>query len=190
MAGYDRLYIYNRYIRFGARLHSRPYSALLRLHHPPRYHIRQLPTLATLPLFLIPRELIHSLLDLGAEIGTMKARLMHHGVACLTVPAQRIQAIHRTRLLQHNTNCVGEADGVVRRVGREEKHLALPDRNVAEGGRSGSLVYYFQQHRASVLVEPFGCGVDVVVSARVGTTDDHYCYIIIVDAIIIDWRFE
>jgi len=49
---------------------------------------------------------------------------------------------------------------------------------------------YFQEHSAFVLVEPFCSFVYVVVCSGIGTTYDHYCYIFIVNAIVIDWWFE
>lgn len=53
-----------------------------------------------------------------------------------------------------------------------------------------------QQHRALVLVEEFGCFVDVVICSRVGATDNHDCQsrsfgrVGMVDAIVVYWWLE
>lgn len=58
------------------------------------------------------------------------------------------------------------------RVGREEKHVAFADDDVAESrGGGGVVFYYFEEHGAAVLEEVFGGFVDVVVGSGVGTTD-------------------
>jgi len=53
----------------------------------------------------------------------------------------------------------------VRCVWREQEHLAFGDDDVAEG----AFVDDFEEHGATVLVEPFGGFVDVVVGSGVGT---------------------
>lgn len=98
----------------------------------------------------------------------MEARLVHHTPATLTVPSQPVSTVLRPRLLQHYADGVCEPDGVVRRVGGQEEHLAFVDVDVAEL----VVVDDFQQHAAFVLVEPFGRFVDVVVCSRVGSADD------------------
>lgn len=133
-----------------------------------RHHVGQLPASPALPLHLVRLELIHRILDLRPQIRTMEARLMHHTPAVLTVPSQSIPTVLRPRLLQDDTDGVGESDGVVRRVGGQEEHFALADVDVAEL----ALVDDFQEHGAFVLVEPFGRFVDVVVCSRVGSAND------------------
>lgn len=56
---------------------------------------------------------------------------MHNFAAILTVPSQGIHTVRGTRLFEHYPHGVGEADGVVGRVGREEKHAAFVDGDVA-----------------------------------------------------------
>lgn len=48
----------------------------------------------------------------------------------------------------------------------------------------------FEQHRAFVLVEPFGGLINVVIGAFVRAANDHDGYTVIVDAVIVDGRFE
>ena len=143
-------------------------SSLFWLHHSPRHHIHDLPTILTLPLLFIPLKPLHRLLNLRPQIGAMETRLVHYLATILAIPPQRVHTVRRPRLLKHNAYGVGEADGVVRGIGREEKHLAFPDRDVAVLG----LVDHFEEHGAAVLVEPFGGRVDVVVCAGVGAADD------------------
>ncbi|KFY64587.1 hypothetical protein V497_01651 [Pseudogymnoascus sp. VKM F-4516 (FW-969)] len=85
-----------------------------------------------------------------------------------TVPAHFIHAPRRAALLDHDADCVGEADGVVGDVGGEEEHGAF---GYGEGA-GGAVVDDLQEEGAAVLVEPFGGGVDVVVCAGVGAADD------------------
>ena len=56
-------------------------------------------------------------------------------------------------------------------------------------GRGGGL-NDFEEHGAFVLVEPFRGSVDVIVCASIGATDDHDCYILVVDAVVVYGRFE
>lgn len=48
----------------------------------------------------------------------------------------------------------------------------------------------FEEHSAFVLVEEFGRGVDVVVCSSVGAAYDHDGHGIVVDAVVVDRRFE
>ena len=173
-----------------------------RLHHALWHHLHHLPALPTRPPFFVLFKPHHSLLDLRPQIRTVKGRFMHHLTAVLTVPPQPILAVCRPGLLDHDPYRVGEADGVMRRVGGQEEHLAFADRDVAVGAG----VDDFEEHAAAVLVEPFGGLVDVVVCSGVGAADDlgglamglgnskgercHDCDILVVDAVVVDWRFE
>lgn len=116
----------------------------------------------------------------------MERRLVYLLPAALTIPPQAIHAPLRPLLLQHDAHCVLEPDRVVRRVGREQEHVALVDVNVAEL----VVVNDLEQHGAFVLVEPFSGLVDVVVGALVGPADDHDGHAVIVDAIVVDGRLE
>lgn len=50
-------------------------------------------------------------------------------------------------------------------VWRKQEHLALPNRNVAE-----SFVFFdnFEEHRATILIEPFGGLVNMIVGSSIG----------------------
>lgn len=48
----------------------------------------------------------------------------------------------------------------------------------------------FEEHSAFVLVEEFGRGVDVVVCSSIRAAYDHDGHGIVVDAVVVDWRFE
>ena len=104
----------------------------------------------------------------------MECALVHHSAANLAVPAQPVQTALRPRLLEHDADGGGEADGVVRRVGRQEEHFPFADGQVAEDGGAvgGVFVNDFEEHAAAVLVEPFRGWVDVVVCAGVRGAED------------------
>ena len=109
----------------------------------------------------------------------MKGRLVDDGAAVATgsvgrvglaVPAHAVETGLGPVLLQYDPHRVGEAHGVVGRVGRQQEHVALADDDVLEGARLR--VHDLEQHGAPVLVEPLGRLVDVVVGPRVGTAYD------------------
>lgn len=52
------------------------------------------------------------------------------------------------------------------RVWREQEHFALPNRNIAE---SIVVLDNFEEHRATILVKPFGGLVDMIVGPSVGS---------------------
>lgn len=64
----------------------------------------------------------------------MKTSLMDNLSATLTVPSQRIHAVCWSRLFKNDPNGVGEPNGIMRRIGREEEHTAFVDRDIAVGG--------------------------------------------------------
>ncbi|RBQ78392.1 hypothetical protein VDGD_21221 [Verticillium dahliae] len=136
----------------------------------PRRRLSHGPARAAPPLLLAGLELVHGGLDLRAEVRAVKGRLVHDGPAAVAVPAHAVEAPRRPALLEHDADRVGEADGVVRRVGGQQEHVALADDDVLEGavGRVDDL----EGHGALVLVEPLGRRVDVVVGAGVGAADD------------------
>jgi hypothetical protein len=121
----------------------------------------------------------------------METGLVNFLSATLTVPSQAIHAVRRPLLLQHNSHCVLEPHGVMRRVGWKQKHIALVYVDVAKllGSREG-IVNDFEQHRAFVLIEPFGGFVNVVVCALIWAADDHDRHIVVVDAVVVDRRLE
>jgi hypothetical protein len=156
-----------------------------------RRRIANRPTLLTLPRLHIVLKPIHRLLNLRPQIRTMKARLMYLLPTTLTIPPQPIQTSLRPLLLQHYAYCILEPDGIVRRIRRQQEHVALVDVDVAElfgGGKR--LVDDLEEHGALVLVEPLGGLIDVVVCALVGAADDHDGYVVVVDAVVVNRRFE
>lgn len=100
----------------------------------------------------------------------MEGRLVDNDAARAigAVPAHAVERVGRTALLDDHADCIGEADGVVRRVGGEEEHVALADDDVSEV----SIVYDLENHGALVLVEVLGGGVDVVICAGVGAANN------------------
>ena len=52
----------------------------------------------------------------------------------LAVPAYAIETILGARLFEYDPNCVGEANGIVRRVGRKEEHFTLAYMYITEVG--------------------------------------------------------
>lgn len=62
----------------------------------------------------------------------------------------------------------------MRRVGRQEEHGAFMNYYVPEFGMGfgDGGIDDFEEHGAFVLVEPFGCLVDVVVGSGVGSAYD------------------
>lgn len=141
-----------------------------RLHDSTRHRVRQRPTLPASPPRLILCKLHHGGLDLRPKIRTVERAFMHHFATNLAVPAQAVKAAVGAGLLEHDADGGGEADGVVWRVGWQKEHFALADGNVAEDGLGA--VDDFEQHAATVLVEPFWGRVDVVVCAGVWAPDD------------------
>lgn len=87
----------------------------------------------------------------------------------LAVPAHAVEVVGRPPLLDDEAHGVGEAHGVVRRVARQEEHVALADHDVPE--RTVRLDH-LEDHGALVLVEPLGRLVDVVVRPGVGAAYD------------------
>jgi hypothetical protein len=149
------------------------------------------PTVVTLPRLLILLEAIHRFLDLRAQIRTMERLLMHLLPTALTIPPQAIQASLRPLLLQHNPHRILEPHRVMRCVWRQQEHVAFVDVDVAELlGSWERCVDNLEQHGAFMLVEPFSGLVDVVVCALVGTADDHDGDAVVVDAVVVNGRFE
>jgi hypothetical protein len=107
-------------------------------------------------------------LDLSAEVGAVEGGLVDDLAARLAIPAHPVDASLGAVLLEHDAHGVGEPDGVVRRVARQQEHVALPDDDVLEY----AVVHYLEHHGPLVLVEPLGRLVDVVVCTGVGAADD------------------
>jgi len=137
-------------------------------------HRRNDPTATARPLCLVSRKLLHHLLHLGSQIRTNKSLLPHDFPAPSTIPAHCVQRAHAPRHFHHHANRVTEPDGTMGRVGGEEEHGSFMDGDVLDGVRGGGRVdYRAEENRSSILVEEFGCGVDVVVCSRVGPTNYH-----------------
>lgn len=151
-----------------------------------RRNITKLATVLARPFRLIIPERVHGLLNLSAQIGADESGLVHLVATVLAVPSQPVQTAFGSRLLKHDTDRVGEAHWIVRRVGRQEKHLTLVDVDVSEF----TIVHRLQQHATLVLEEELGRLVDVVVGASVGSAYYHYGHGIMMDAVVVDWRFE
>lgn len=132
------------------------------------YRIGDRAAFLTLPIFLGRHECLDGSLDLGAEIRAVKGGLVHDFAALLTVPAHAVDSALRPLLLKYHADGVSEAYGVMRRVSRQQKHVALPNNNVPKL----AIVNDLQHHSALVLVEPLRSLVNVVVRPGVGTTDD------------------
>lgn len=135
-----------------------------------RHGVRQGATLVTGPVLLGSHEGLNGGLDLGAKIGAVEGGLVDDSAAAvfLAVPPHAVDGVLGAALLDDDAHRVGEAHGVVRRVARQQKHVALPDHHVPER----ALVYHLQDHRPFVLVEPLRRLVDVVVCPGVGTAYD------------------
>ncbi|KAF4123477.1 acylpyruvate hydrolase [Geosmithia morbida] len=132
--------------------------------------VSHLPAGRARPLVDVGPEVVYGGLDLGAQVGAVEAGLVDDAAARRVgaVPAQAVDGAGRATLLEDDAHRVGEADGVVRRVGRQEEHVALADEDVAEF----AVVDHLEHHDALVLVEPLGRLVDVVVCAGVGAADN------------------
>ena len=161
--------LYNLFISFLQLSVPSPHIRILNLPLP-RRTLCYRPTSLTSPLLFTPLKSIHRLLNLTPQIRTMKALLIDNLPTTLvrTVPPQRVNTVRRPRLLQHYAYCVREAHGIVWRVGWEKEHAAFGDENIFEF----AAVDDFEEHCASILVEPFGGGVDVVVCSGIGTADN------------------
>ena len=92
----------------------------------------------------------------------------------LAVLASEIETFLGARLFEYDPNCVGEANGIVRRVSGKEEYFALTYMYITEVGGRSAVVDHFEQYAGFVLVEPFQGRVDVIVSTGVGvgTADD------------------
>lgn len=121
---------------------------------------------------------------------------MNDIVALVAVPAQRVYGVFGARLFQHNADCICETNGIMRGVCGQEEQGILVDRNVDWGVRVGRGIHGLEEHRAFVLIEELGGGVDMVVSAGIGTTNDHDCQTTcgrggrVIDAVVVDGRLE
>lgn len=87
-------------------------------------------------------------------------------------------------------------------VRRQQEHLSFADYDVLEL----AFIHDLQHHCAFILVEPFRCLIDVVVGSSIWSSYDlgsselgyaggqwlsyHNCNIFVVDAVIIDRRFQ
>ena len=104
----------------------------------------------------------------------MKGGLVDDGTigALVTVPAQLIDGFCRTAHLDHHANSIERAYRIVRRIWRQKHHASLGYDNVTEN----AVVYYSQDHRAAVLIEPLRGVINMVVCPRVRSADNlSYC---------------
>lgn len=149
--------------------------------------IRNLSAFLTSPRLLVVLELLYRSLDLRPQIRTMESSLVHHFLAASTIPSHPINCSLRSLLFQNNPHGVCESNRVVRSIGRQQEHFPFTNDDVPE---SGGRVHDFEHHGALVLIEPLGRLVDVVIRAGVGPADYHYGKVFVVDAVVVDWRFE
>ncbi|CAG9971095.1 unnamed protein product [Clonostachys byssicola] len=133
-----------------------------------RRRLDQEPALAALPLCIITLEVLNGLLDLRPQVGAVERGLVDDLAAVRAVPAQAVEGPLGPALLQDDADGVGEADGVVGGVAREEEHVALPDDDIPEL----AVVDDLEHHGPLVLIEPLGGLVDVVICTGVGSADD------------------
>lgn len=149
-------------------------------------HIGQRATISTSSIVFLTHELFNGSFDLSAKVCAVKRGLVDLFAAALTVPAQTIDHVLGSTLLEDYAHSVGEADRVMRGVSREEEHVAFVDDDIAEY----AIVDNLEHHGAFVLVEPFGCLVDVIVGSGIGSADNHDREVFIVDTVVIDGRFQ
>jgi hypothetical protein len=116
----------------------------------------------------------------------VEALLVHLFSTILAVPSQAVQAFLGTFLFQDDAHSILEPYGVMRGVGRQQKHVAFVNVNVAEL----AVIDDLEQHGALVLVEPLGSFIDMVVGAFIRTTHNHHSHAVVVYAVVVDWRFE
>lgn len=138
------------------------------LYHVPRNRIRQLPALRANPFLIIGFEVIDGLLDLGAQISAMERSFIYECSIILTIPSQAVFTFRWTRLLYNNANRICKANWVMGDIWRKKKHLALADGEITKR----ALIDNPEQHRATILVEPFGGLVDMIVGPSVGSAND------------------
>lgn len=144
------------------------YECLRRLNHIPGHHVYQLPALLALSFLFVVFESIDCGFDLGAQVGHVESILIDDLSIIWTIPSQPVQTLLRSGLLQDDTDCIRETDGVVWRVGRQKEHFAFADRNISVF----AIVYNFEEHRPAILVKPLGCIIDMEVGTGVGAADD------------------
>lgn len=135
-----------------------------------RSPVGQLAACAAPPLGLVILKVLDGLLDLGPQVGAVKGGFVddHGPFTRGAVPSHAINRGSGTALLQDDAHRAGEADRVVRRVGGQEEHVALPDDDVSED----AVVDDLECHGAAVLVKPLGRLVDVVIGAGIGAADN------------------
>lgn len=119
------------------------------------------------PLFVIFKG-IYSFLNLGPQVCTVKSGFVDNFMAVCAVPPQPIKRALRPGLLQNDADCIGKSDGIVRGVGRQEKHLTFADCDVFEP----AFINHFEDHRAAILIEPFRGFVDMIVCSGIWAADD------------------
>lgn len=138
------------------------------LYHVSRNRVRQLAALRANPFLIIGFEIIDGLLDLGAQISAMECSFIYECPIILAIPSQTVFTLRWTRLLYNNANRICKADWVMGDFWRKQKHLALANGEITER----ALIDNPEKHRATILVEPFGSLVDMIVGPSVGSAND------------------
>jgi len=97
--------------------------------------------------------------------------------AILTVPPQVINTIFGTNLLNHNSDGVGEANGVMWCVWRKQIHVTFVNGDINEFVRRW--INGLEKHVAAILVEVFWGRIDVIVGAGIRTSNDHDSHVFV-----------
>jgi hypothetical protein len=98
---------------------------------------------------------------------------MYNFSATLAIPPHSIDRLVWSLLLQHDPDSVCKSDGVMRCIPWQQVQRILVYRNVDEGRGCCGCVYGFEEHGTLVLIEEFGCFIDVVVRSGIGAAHHH-----------------
>lgn len=129
------------------------------------------------PTLLAPSRLAavlkfeNSIFDLGSQILQMERNLVHQMSTVLTIPAQTVHRPFRSFLLNYHPCSISKPDRVMGSAPWKKKHFALTDLDCLELVVI-SRVNDVQFHRPTVLIEPFGRLVDMIVSPIVRASED------------------
>lgn len=157
---------------------------------------RHRPAVRTCPGLHIILESKDTRLDLCSQVCQVKAGLVNYLLAFLAIPPHDINGIFRTRLFENNPDGICEADRIVGGVcGQQIKRIFVNGNVDGSMGLRGS-VHGLEQHRAFMLIEELGSGVDVVVCSSIGAANDHDSQATrggggwVIDAVIVDWGLQ
>jgi len=133
-------------------------------------------------------ELLRGLLQVQKEIPRPTGQLIQLRVAAFAVPGIAFRLVGSPDPFHHQADGVRRPLRRMRAIGRQQEHFSLPDRLAPP---PASIVDILQHHVTFQLVEKFLAGIDVKVSAGVGTTDDHDDELgVFPDHLRPDWRLQ